>query len=83
MPAPVVLHPFALVEVMDQLDPVLRQRLVRDIFVVGAQSFVDQSQLCSCVLHGFLKDVQGLIGEPRDGSTVPYRINAALGTCLR
>src|SRR5262245_38912589 len=39
-------------EVMDQFDPALRQRLIGDLIVVGAQSLTDQSQECRCVPHG-------------------------------
>ena len=49
----------ALIEVMDQVDPTLRQRLVGDLIVADAKSLTDQSQKCvRCGLHGVLHDVQ-------------------------
>jgi len=55
---PISLRSLALVEVMYQFDPTLRQRLVGDLIVVGVQSLFDQSQECGCVLHDVLQDVQ-------------------------
>ena len=57
------LRSLALIEVMDQFDPALRQRLLRDPVVVGAQTLADQSQY-RCVLHGVLQDVQDLMVNP-------------------
>src|SRR5262245_56808040 len=55
---PIGLRSLALIEVMDQFDPALRQRLTGDLIVVGPHSLTDQSQECRCVLHGVLQDVQ-------------------------
>jgi hypothetical protein len=50
---------YALVQVMDQVDPTLWQRLLGDVFIIVAQGLAYKSQKRTwCVLHGTLRGVQ-------------------------
>jgi hypothetical protein len=49
----------ALVQVMDQVDPTLWQRLLGDVFIIVAQGLAYKSQKRTWwVLHGTFQDVQ-------------------------